>query len=53
VRLPNLNKPILDRDLTNDRFGLWIPESGPEWNETRVIHTLRSTGAVDIRVVRV
>jgi len=51
--LPNLNKPILDRDLTNDRFGLWIPESGPEWNETRVIHALRSTGAVDIRVVRV
>lgn len=51
--LPNLKKPILDRDLTNDRFGLWIPESGPAWNETRVIHSLRSTGAVDIRVVRV
>jgi Protein of unknown function (DUF3341) len=51
--LPNLSKPILDRDLTNDRFGLWVPESGPEWNEARVLKTLRHTGAVDIRVVRV
>jgi hypothetical protein len=51
--LPNLGRPILDRDLTNDRFGLWIPDSGPEWNEQRVIRSLRGTGAVDIRVVRV
>lgn len=51
--LPNWSKPILDRDLTNDRFGLWIPDSGPEWNEERVIKTLRHTNAVDIRVVRV
>jgi hypothetical protein len=50
--LPNWGKPILDRDLTNDRFGLWIPDSGPEWNEERVIKTLRHTGAVDIRVIR-
>ena len=51
--LPNWSKPILDRDLTNDRFGLWVPDSGPEWNEERVIKALRHTGAVDIRVVRV
>ncbi|HET9251337.1 MAG TPA: DUF3341 domain-containing protein [Candidatus Eisenbacteria bacterium] len=51
--LPNLSKPILDRDLTNDRFGLWIPDSGDAWNEERVIQTLRHTNAVDIRVVRV
>jgi len=51
--LPNLGKPILDRDLTNDRFGLWVPEIGPEWNEQRVINILRGTHAEDIRVVRV
>ena len=51
--LPNWSKPILDRDLTNDRFGLWIPDSGPDWNEERVIKTLRHTNATDIRVVRV
>src|SRR5512138_1289030 len=36
--LPNLGKPVLDRDLTNDRFALWVPEIGPEWNEQRIIH---------------
>ena len=51
--LPNLGKPILDRDLTNDRFGLWVPEIGPEWNEQRIINVLRGTHAADIRVVRV
>lgn len=51
--LPNFKKPILDRDLTNDRFGLWIPEIGPEWNEGRIIQFLKTTGAEDIRVIRV
>ena len=51
--LPNLTKPILDRDLTNDRFGLWIPEVGPDWNEGRIFMVLKPTGAVDIRVLRV
>ena len=51
--LPNYGKPILDRDLTNDRFGLWIPEVGPDWNEGRIFMVLKPTGAVDIRVLRV
>jgi Alternative complex III, ActD subunit len=51
--LPNLGKPILDRDLTNDRFALWVPEIGPDWNERRIIQVLRGTHAADIRVVRV
>ena len=51
--LPAWNKPILDRDLTNDRFGLWVPEIGPEWNEARIIQVLKSTGPSDLRVVRV
>jgi hypothetical protein len=51
--LPNLKGPVLDRDLTNDRFGLWIPEIGPAWNETRIVQFLKSTGPVDVRVIRV
>jgi len=51
--LPNLKKPLLDRDLTNDRFALWIPETGPQWNEARTIQFLKSTRALDVRVVRV
>ncbi len=50
--LPNLKGPVLDRDLTNDRFGLWIPETGPGWNETRIVQFLKSTGAADVRVIR-
>jgi len=51
--LPNLNAPILDRNLTNDRFGLYIPEYGPDWNEQRIMKVLKTTGAVDVRVLRV
>jgi hypothetical protein len=51
--LPGYKKPILDRDLTNDRFGLWIPEIGPEWNEARTIQFLKTTAAADVRVLRV
>lgn len=51
--LPSLHKPILDRDLTNDRFGLYIPESGPQWNEERTFALLRKTAPVDLRVIRV
>jgi len=51
--LPNLGKPILDRNLTNDRFGLYIPEYGPDWNEERILSVLRKTSPVDMKVVRV
>ena len=51
--LPNLKGPVLDRYLTNDRFGLWIPETGPGWNEARIVQFLKSTGPADVRVIRV
>jgi len=52
-RLPNLKAPILDRNLTNDRFGLYVPEYGPDWNEARVVKLLQGTGALEVRVIRV
>ncbi len=51
--LPNFKDPILDRNLTNDRFGLYIPEYGPDWNEQRIFRLLKGTGAVDMKVIRV
>src|SRR6266850_720281 len=51
--LPNLKSPILDRNFTNDRFGLYVPEYGPGWNEERILRILSRTGAVDVRVIRV
>ena len=51
--LPNLKAPILDRNLTNDRFGLYVPEYGPDWNEARIVKLLQGTGALEVRVIRV
>lgn len=51
--LPNLGAPILDRNLTNDRFALWIPDTGPDWNEQRAVDFLKSTNPVEVKVVRV
>ena len=50
--LPNYRAPILDRDLTNDRFGLFVPDSGANWNEQRTIQLLKSTNPADLRVIR-
>ena len=50
--LPNFRAPILDRSLTDDRFALFIPESGPNWNENRAIQFLKATPATDVRVIR-
>ena len=50
--LPNFRTPILDRSLTDDRFALFIPDSGPGWNEGRAIQILRASGSEDVRVIR-
>jgi hypothetical protein len=51
--LPNLKKPILDRNITNDRFALYVPEEGASWNQDRVLGILRKTGALDVKVIHV
>jgi hypothetical protein len=51
--LPNFKGPILDRNLTNDRFGLYVPEYGPDWNHERVFTILKRTGPVDMKVIHV
>jgi hypothetical protein len=49
--LPNLKAPILDRNITNDRFALYVPDSGPEWNEERAVRFLNATGPVEVRLI--
>ena len=51
--LPDFKSPILDRNLTNDRFGLYVPEYGPDWNHERVFNILKRTGPVDMKVIHV
>lgn len=50
--LPDFSTPVLDRDLTHDRFAIFIPESGREWNEARTLEFLQGTQPVELRVVR-
>jgi hypothetical protein len=50
--LPNFRDPILDRSLTDDRFAIFIADSGRGWNENRAIQILQGSGAVDVRVIR-
>jgi hypothetical protein len=50
--LPDFSTPILDRDITNDRFALFLPESAHDWNETRALDLLKGTKPADLRVVR-
>lgn len=50
--LPNFNAPVLDRNLTNDRFALFIPEAGPEGSTERALRFLKSTGPVEVRSIR-
>jgi hypothetical protein len=50
--LPDFHTPVLDRSLTDDRFAIFIPESGRDWNETRALDCLKSTKPVELRVVR-
>lgn len=50
--LPDFSSPVLDRDITNDRFALFLPESTRDWNETRAIDLLKGTKPADLRVVR-
>ncbi len=50
--LPDFSTPILDRDITNDRFALFLPESAHDWNETRALDFLKGTQPADLRVVR-
>lgn len=50
--LPDFSTPVLDRSLTNDRFAIFVPESGREWNEARTMELLKETNATELRVVR-
>lgn len=50
--LPDFSTPVLDRSLTNDRFAIFVPESGREWNEARTMELLKETNATEVRVVR-
>lgn len=50
-RLPQVNPPIIDPDLTCNRFALWVPETEPGYSAEKVESFLKQIGAEETRKV--
>lgn len=48
-RLPRINPPIMDPDLTSHKFAIYIPANDSQFNESRCLEFLKSLGANDVR----
>ena len=48
-RLPRVNPPILDPDLTSHKFALYIPSNDNGYEEGKATEYLKSLGATDVR----
>lgn len=49
TRLPKIDPPIIDPDLTSHKFAIMIPENEPNYDAVRVEELLRSLGAQEIK----
>lgn len=49
--LPNVNAPIIDKDLTCSKFALFIPETEKGYSPEKAEEHLKTIGATDIRRV--
>lgn len=50
-KLPNVNPPIIDPDLTCSKFALWVPETEPGYSAEKVEAFLKQIGAEEVRRV--
>lgn len=50
-RLPQVNPPIIDPDLTSHKFALWVPETEPGYSAEKVESFLKQLGADETRRV--
>ncbi len=50
-RLPQIDPPIIDPDLTCCKFALWVPETEPGYNPEKVESFLKQIGAEETRRV--
>ena len=50
-KLPNWFRPVLDKQLTNDRFGLFISEDDPNFSVTVLNRILKESGAEEIKEI--
>ncbi len=50
--MPNFKPQVIDPDLTNDKFALFVSAEDPNYKESDFMNTMRSSGAVDVRVLK-
>lgn len=50
-KLPQVDPPIIDPDLTCSKFALWVPETEPGYNPEKVESFLKQIGAEETRRV--
>jgi hypothetical protein len=48
-RLPLVDPPIIDRDLTSHKFALFIPETDVNYDAARAEQLLKNLGATEVR----
>ncbi len=50
-RLPQIDPPVIDPDLTSHKFALFIPENDVVYDEQKLSQAMRDLGAVEIKKV--
>jgi hypothetical protein len=50
-RLPKIDPPVIDPDLTSHKFAIFIPENDVNYDATRAEQLLQGLGATDVRRV--
>ncbi len=50
-RLPKIDPPIIDRDLTSHKFAIFIAENDPAFNRAKTEELLKSLGADEVRYI--
>lgn len=49
TRLPKIDPPVIDPDLTSHKFALFVPEDDVNYDAARVEQMLKSLGAQEVR----
>ena len=48
-RLPKIDPPIIDLDLTSHKFALWVPDCEPGYDPGKIEQLMKSLGAVEVK----
>lgn len=47
--IPRVNPPIIDKDLTCNKFAVFVPETEANYDEKRITDLLKSAGASEVK----